>query len=494
MPKVSAPKDRTASNASRIRARSRAGLGRGNLLGQAFPHAHHLLHEATVELIAGQHRDEPVPVVEVVVHPPAHEPEHAAEHVGPGFDRFLRHAYEPTELLIHALVGAPRERECERRRDAAVALDDVRVVPQRAAGVRVGRLAERGDRTALEKKELAATKGPLNVLGAAEVRFGTPREIGHLLDLSIRQRRRRGALGRHGHGAHALGRRRIGAMHRVLHLDGALDDLADPVHPPRVGYGFARDECAAQPRHGADDHDRAASRDRVGAECDPGGLAVDHSLDDDCRSTGQRIEARFVAVTHQPLAEPGRPDLNDPRRHVPARDEQDALELPGEREPGAVLLERGGADREARVALRQPCHGAIDLGCDRVGEPRVENVFLHVDPLDVRRPRWNTRIERRGEHDEPTRNRQVGLVHVRQRAGFPAHRARGLDFVGKENVFHSFRSAAAPMRPDQAPGISRPARLRKARETPSRARDADRSGTCARIQPPRRTLRRRGPR
>src|SRR2546426_893019 len=99
---------------------------------ELLAHAHHALHERAVEGEAGEERERPVPVEEVVVDAAPDQAEHVGEHLAVLLDELVAHAHEAAELAVDVLVGTARESEGERRGDAAVALGDVAVVPEAA--------------------------------------------------------------------------------------------------------------------------------------------------------------------------------------------------------------------------------------------------------------------------------------------------------------------------------------------------------------------------
>src|SRR5437763_10017308 len=93
----------------------------------------------------------------------------SAEDVVVARDHRRRHPHDPAELPVDLLVRPAGEGEGERRGDAAVAFDDVAVVPEDRRAVGIGQGGERRDRARLEEVERAALDRPLDVLRPAEV-------------------------------------------------------------------------------------------------------------------------------------------------------------------------------------------------------------------------------------------------------------------------------------------------------------------------------------
>ena len=157
---------------------------------QALAHAHHLLHELPVHGEAGEQREHAVPVQQVVIQPAANQAEHVPERVVFFGDHAIRHAHQAAELTVDALIDLRCERKRQRRRDAAVAFDDVAVVPDGEFGVGIGGVRERRDRTRLQEIERARLRhGPFDVLRPAEMTAGVARERGHGDHLAIGEAR-----------------------------------------------------------------------------------------------------------------------------------------------------------------------------------------------------------------------------------------------------------------------------------------------------------------
>src|SRR5689334_23970843 len=94
-----------------------------------LPDSHHLLHEAPIEAIAGQHRQDPIPIQKVVVNASLNETQHAVKHTGIPGDRWWPNPEQSAELAIHLLITMPRKRESHGSGYSAIAFNNVAVVP-----------------------------------------------------------------------------------------------------------------------------------------------------------------------------------------------------------------------------------------------------------------------------------------------------------------------------------------------------------------------------
>ncbi len=101
----------------------------GHLLRQRLGHAHHPFHEFPVRLEPRKQRQRAIPVQQVVIDPPIHAPEHVLEHRAMLIHILRGHAHQPRKRLVDMRIDISRERKCQRRRHAGIALDDVGVVP-----------------------------------------------------------------------------------------------------------------------------------------------------------------------------------------------------------------------------------------------------------------------------------------------------------------------------------------------------------------------------
>ena len=240
----------------------------GDLLRQRLLHAHHLLHEGAVEREAGQQREHAIPVEQVVVDPAAHQPEHVPERVVLCRDRGPGDSHQAAELPVDVLVDLAGEGERQRRGHAAVALDDVAVVPDDRRGVGIGQAGQRRDRPRLQQHEPVPFERPLDVLRRAEDCRAAARQPRHGDHLVVAERRLLDPVERRSHAADSAGCPGIGDVHAPLGRDRAMDDRAGAVDVPGVRVALARHEAGAEAVDGADDRHAAAAGDRIRAEGD----------------------------------------------------------------------------------------------------------------------------------------------------------------------------------------------------------------------------------
>ena len=165
------------------------GARRSGRIGQRLAHAHHSFHEGAVEPEAGEQRERAIPIEEVVVHAPPHQAEHVREHVAMRVEGVARSAHQAAELTVDALVDLAREREGERRRDPAVALDDVAVVPDVPQAIRIRDVAQCCDWPRLQQVEPVVDKGPLDILRLSEDCRGLAGKRGHRQRLLVAEHR-----------------------------------------------------------------------------------------------------------------------------------------------------------------------------------------------------------------------------------------------------------------------------------------------------------------
>ena len=429
-----------------------AGCGAGDLVGKTLPHPHHLFHEAAVEAVAGEQGDDAVPVEQVVVDAAPHQPEHAAEGEIVGRDPTPGHAQETAELAVDPVVGMKREAESQGGGDTAVALDDVRVVPDGADPVGVGPRGQGGDRPRLEEEDLAAAHRPFDVLGPPEVALGAAGELGDARGLPV------GKRGLGGSGFRDLLRRepfrtvRGRPVRQAFRRNVPLEDRSIEVDAIGVGVGVPADQRRSQTVERRHHRHRAASRHRVGAEGDSGGLAVDHHLHQHGRSLGRPFEVVLPAVGEEAFAETGSPYVADPGRQALPGNGQIALELAGKGVLDSILLYTGRAHRDEAGIAAQPCEAFLnfiqDLGRRR--DP-VEKPLKLILPF---RPEQGAALGRRETGFEGARgdNEPGGDLHpsVRQQGEGRrlASHAAGIDTVRKrENEGHPssrHRSGAGP--------------------------------------------------
>ncbi len=314
-------RDEPAGRADRIQRVERAAstdLARdpaGQGVRQRLLHSHHLFHEPPVHLVAGQHGEHAIPAQKVVEQPAANQAEHVLEGRLLSGDHPLGNAHHPAELPIHVLVDLPRERKRQRRRDAAVAFDDVAVVPDGEAGVGVRHRAHRRDRARLQQEEPIGDR-PLDVLRPAEMPSRGSGQRRDILNVRVGQRRLLRKRGRNVRRPHAARRRGVGHVHAMLGHDAPLDDPARAIDQPRVGVRLARDDRGAEARHGAHHGHAATPRNRIGAERHTGGARRDHALDQHRRGMRQQRQAMLAPVRENPIGESRLPDRTHLLRDV----------------------------------------------------------------------------------------------------------------------------------------------------------------------------------
>ena len=178
---------------------------------------------------------------------------------------------------------------------------------------------QRGDRPALDDLEVVVDEAPFDVLGAAEVRFDSPAQLGEPHDLRIRQR----------------------GLVLPLRLG---DDLTVP-HLVDVRVHQPGDQGLAEAEAGLHGDDLAVASDGVGREQDAGRLREDHLLDDDGHMDLPVVEAVPEAVGHGPLGEergPAPADVLEDRSRP--HDVQIRVLLTRERRRRQILRRRTGSD------------------------------------------------------------------------------------------------------------------------------------------------------
>ena len=382
---------------------ARRGRGSGR---QLLAHAHHLLHESPVDRVTRQHRQQPVPVQEVVVDATPDEAEHAREHVGVFLDCARGHADQPAEFAIHLLVAAAGERERQWRGEAAVALDDVGVVPDRRRGIRVGSTREGRDRATLQQVQRAVGERPFDVLRHSEVTLCGAGEGGDPQHVFA--------------GEHCgLGGRR------------ALDNGAVAVDAPGLAFDGTGDEGVAAALRRGDDGDRTAPRHRIGAESHARCVAVDHLLDDHGRRCRRACDSGFGAIADQSHAVARDPHPRHVFGDLRARHVEEAVELPGQRMRGAVLVLRRRANGVAAGGGRRT-ERRFDRRADRRRQPnargdRAERGLVAGTGQLGREGRGDAGVECVRQDDEPGRHRQSRIRELRQRACLAADRCCGID-------------------------------------------------------------------
>ena len=105
---------------------------------------HHRLHEASVDAVAREHHQDPVPVPQVVVEAAFPVPEHF-KGVRVGVNKRALHAERKAELAVNRRIHCAREGKSQGQRDAGIAFDDVGIVPENGLLVRVWKFGKRRD-------------------------------------------------------------------------------------------------------------------------------------------------------------------------------------------------------------------------------------------------------------------------------------------------------------------------------------------------------------
>ena len=265
---------------------------------------------------------------------------------------------------------------------------------------------QRGDRPALDDLEVVVDQAPLDVLGAAEVRFDPPAQLREPYDLRLRQRRLLLPVRLDRVFLRPACRRSVDG--KLLGGDRPGDDIAVP-HLVDVGVHQAGDEGLAEAEAGLHGGDLPVARDGVSREHDAGRLREDHPLHDHRHVDLPVVEAVPQAVGHGPLGEergPAPADVASDRRR--AHDVQVRVLLAREGGRRQVLRGRAGSDGVAGL-LAEPGERAGDRlrQLVRDGDPLEGLANLHAeraDQLPVVRPQARQPIEpfvdrRRFRHD-----------------------------------------------------------------------------------------------
>ena len=122
----------------------------GKIVRDPLPHPHHLFHKLAIHRIARQHRQQPIPVEEIVIDPTSDQSEHLGEDCIVVCDHSRRNLHNPAELPVSAVIGAAGEGEREGSGNATVAFGDVRIVPDRPHAIAVRQTGEGCDGPGLE--------------------------------------------------------------------------------------------------------------------------------------------------------------------------------------------------------------------------------------------------------------------------------------------------------------------------------------------------------
>ena len=304
---------------------------------------HHRLHEPAAVVEAGEEVDEPVPVEEVVVDPPADEPEHVREGRPALLDDLLRDPHHVGEAVVDDLIRVPYDTEGQGRGDARVALDDVRVVPDEPVARGRSVFLESRHGSGLEDKKLVlSVERELDVLRTPEVALEPEARLSDQLDLPV---------GETACASERLGQRlapesppgRI-VQDKPFLLRGEFRTDREVALGHRVGVRIQSraDQSLAGAVKSADDNLVHVPGDGIRREHHAACAGVDHLLDDH----GDRYVRERQSLL-QPVGEGsfvvGRgPDLSDDVKElVPALHEQEAVVEPREGLPGGVLADGG---------------------------------------------------------------------------------------------------------------------------------------------------------
>ena len=149
-------------------------LALGQLIVERLLESHGRLEHRAVEPVERDQADQLVPVEEVVVDASVEVAEHAPEPVLDAAHLPPRYAQQLAIASVDRAVEVRGEAEGQRRCDIAVALEDVRVVPDPDVGLTGGRGGRReaaGHGAALEDHQALLCDRPFDVLGGAEERL-----------------------------------------------------------------------------------------------------------------------------------------------------------------------------------------------------------------------------------------------------------------------------------------------------------------------------------
>ena len=406
-----------------------------------LPHPHHLLHEPPVERVPGKQRDQAVPVQQVVVDPSADQADHAHEHRPVVRDDPGRHPHRPAELAVDPFVGAARKAEGQRGGGAAVALDDVAVVPDLALVPLAPGPVQGGDGPGLQDVQPAAAKGPLDVLGPAEQGRDAAHGVGHPADLRVAERGGARCGAGHRDGSHAIRCAGGGAVRPALAGNPALHDPAARVHLVQVAVGLARHHRRAGPEGRGDRRERSVARERVRAECDSGRVRVDHPLDDHGRRRRREGQPALGTIGAHRLAEAGAPDIRDTGVHILRPHVKKALQLTGEGVLQPILVRGRGPHRQQPPPLPETDPRRGQLPADRFGR-------RHIRQRGPQPFRLRTGLERCAlvpveavveglcVQDKPRGHREPGPGQVHQRVRLGPHASGGRILPPARDVAH----------------------------------------------------------
>ncbi len=335
-----------------------------------------------------------------------------------------RNPHDLAELAVDLSIGAAGVTERERARHAREALDDVRVVPQDAAGATRSRI-EAGvrrqvrDGPRLQQVEPAAFERPLAVLRLAERRLQPKRGPRHVAQLLLGQRRPAAILARDVDGEDAAVRRGADCLGLLGDDRAELQGIAP--HLELVRVELSAHQPFSEPPHRADEKRRPVQRaDRVARECDARDLRVDHPLDDDPDADALERQAAVDPVGERALREGRRPAAHQRIQDVDrAATDEVGGELAGEGIPVGVFVQAARADGD--IAVLKPTRFQLghDGAADGGRHPAREQARLHVpgdvgecaiardvdgQPVEAQEPLQGLR-----RHAEPRRHRQTEL-------------------------------------------------------------------------------------
>ena len=151
--------------------------------------------------------------------------------------------------------------------------------------------------------------------------------------------------------------------------DDTFQDASVAIHSIRVGRLFAGHQGGAQAVGGGDHRHTTSAGNRVRAERHAGATRVDHPLDQDRGWAAGRRQAVGAAVRLEAFAEGGTPYCRHRLGHLRGRDEEKALELPGERVVGAVLFDGRRAHGHRLAVWAEPGQRLEDFA-ERLGPRR----------------------------------------------------------------------------------------------------------------------------
>jgi hypothetical protein len=283
----------------------------------------------------------------------------------------------------------------------------------------------------LEEVERVVGPRPLHVLRAVEVTLGPAREVGHGPHLVVAEHRLLPRLLVETVPAESALRVGIGMGGPGLRANSAVLDRAGTVDAVRVAVHVAVHQRGAHPLHRRHDGRAPAPRRRIGAERHARSVGHDHALEyDGGRRRHCRQALRPPVVEHR-FSKRRAPDIRHPGGHLLRRHEQMALQLPGKRVLGGVLIEGRRPNRHAPLLRR--C-AVVEQHVERVRQHTPDGVrrLQVLQGAVERRPVVEALLLRFGEalsaghrreHD-PVGHRKVGRVQIGEGPGLAADAGR----------------------------------------------------------------------